>query len=150
MARVTNPRGSQTISGTMDGSSVELIDDQSLETPATIEFGREMGEEVFMNEKVTVRLQDTTDDNAPTHIILSVNGTTQPLFRGVLTEVKRKYVEVLARCKESKYTQRVANPYEPDRIEMVTRTALAYPFELIDDKNPKGRAWLNAVMAEAA
>lgn len=144
------PRGSRTVAATQDGSKLELHDDQSLETPATTDFGREMQEEAFMNEPVTITLQDTADENAPPHIMLSVNGTTQPLMRGVPTVVKRKFLEVLARCKESKYSQRASNPMEPDRIEMITRTAFAYPFELVEDKNPKGRAWLKAVIAEAA
>ena len=145
------PRGipnKKIISGTVDGGSVELVEDQTIETPATTEFGREMQEEAFMNELVTVRLADTTDENAAQHIILSVNGTTQPMFRGVAQTIKRKYLEVLARCKESKYTQRTANPNEPDRIAMVQRTAFAYPFELIEDKNPKGAAWLANILAE--
>lgn len=134
---------------TMDGSKVELIADQSIETPATTEFGREMSEEAFMNELVTVYLHDTTDENAAPHFICNVNGSNQPFFRGATQIVKRKFVEVLARCKESRYTQRTANPFEPDRIEMVQRTALAYPFDMSEDKNPKGRAWLKAVLAEA-
>lgn len=141
---------STTLGASVDGSSVELIGDQSIETPATTEFGREMQEEAFMNEMVEVVLADTTDENAPPHIMLSCNGVTQPLMRGVPTKIRRKFVEILARCKESKYSQRVANPMEPDRIEMVQRTANAYPFEVVEDKNPKGRAWLRAVMAEAA
>ena len=144
-------RGQRTqVGGSVDGSSVELISDQSIETPASTEFNREMQEEAFMNERVTVVLADTTDENAPPHIILSCNGTTQPLLRGVPTSIRRKFVEVLARCKESKYSQRQANPMEPDRIEMVQRTAMAYPFEVQEDANPKGRAWLKAVLAEAA
>lgn len=138
------------IGQSVDGSQVELVVDQSIETPASTDFNREMQEEAFMNEHVTVVLADTTDENAPPHIILSCNGTTQPLMRGVPTRIRRKFVEVLARCKESKYSQRQANPMEPDRIEMVQRTALAYPFEVQEDSNPKGRAWLKAVLAEAA
>ena len=146
------PRGvkRETISETIDGSAVELIDDQTIETPASTEFGREMQEEAFMNELVTIRVADTTDDNAAPHFICNVNGSNQPIFRGATQVIKRKYLEVLARCKESKYNQRTANPMEPDRIEMVSRTALAYPFEVLEDKNPKGRAWLNAVLAEPA
>jgi hypothetical protein len=134
---------------TVDGSKHEVIDDQSIETPATTEFGREMDDEAFMNELVEVEMQTTTDENAPSHIILSVNGTTQPLLRGVPTTIKRKYVEVLARCKESKYSQRTSNPNEPDRIEMIGRTALAYPYQILRD-SPKGLAWHRAVLAEAA
>ena len=146
------PRGvpnSKVIKETMDGGKIELISDQSIETPATTEFGREMSEEAFSNELVTIRIQDTTDDNAAPHFIANVNGSNQPFFRGATQIVKRKFVEVLARCKESRYSQHTSNPMEPDRITMTQRTALAYPFELLEDKNPKGRAWLNAVLAEA-
>ncbi len=147
------PRGSQRNRAdvtTDEGSSVVITPDQSLEMPATAEFGREMAEEAFMAEPVTVMLADTTDDNAPTHALFSVNGVTQPLLRGMPTIIKRKFVEALARCKETKYNQRHSNPMEPDRIEMVSRTALAFPFQVIEDKNPKGRAWLSAVLAEPA
>jgi len=27
---------------------------------------------------------------------------------------------------------------------------LSYPFDLVEDKNPRGRAWLNHVLAEPA
>ena len=135
---------------TADGSSFSVSDDQISEAPAAAEFGREMAEEAFMHEPVTVLLADTTDDNAPPHALFSVNGVTQPLVRGIPTVVKRKFVEALARCKETKYNQRHSNPMEPDRIEMISRTALAFPFQVIQDANPKGRAWLTAVLAEPA
>lgn len=149
MARVTNPN-STTISETVDGSKVEVISDQSIETPATIEFGREMAEEAFMSETMVIRLAETTDENARPYADFSVNGVNQPILRGVETRVKRKFVEAMARCKESKYTQKTMNPMEPDRIEMNQRTAAVFPFEVLEDKNPKGRAWLNAILLEAA
>ena len=129
---------------------IELSDDQSVEPVVASELGQGVEEEAFMNEPVTVLLAETTDENLNPMPVLSVNGTCQPLLRGVPTVIKRKYVEVLARCKETKYNQRTANPMEPDRIEMVARTALSYPFQVIDDKNPKGATWLRAVLAEAA
>lgn len=141
-----NSNGNQTIG---DGN-VEIVTDQSIDPILGSEFGREVSEEAFMNETVTIVVAETTDENSPPHVILSVNNTSQPVMRGVPTPIKRKYVEVLARCKESKYTQRVTNPNEPDRIEMVARTALAYPFTVVEDKNPKGAAWLNAVLSEPA
>ena len=129
---------------------IELSDDQSVEPVVASELGQGVEEEAFMNEPVTVLLAETTDENLNPMPVLSVNGTCQPLLRGVPTVIKRKYVEVLARCKETKYNQRTANPMEPDRIEMVARTALSYPFQVIDDKNPKGATWLRGVLAEAA
>ena len=84
---------------------------------------------------------------ASTNYVLAVNGTNQPVFRDVPTTIKRKYVEVLARMKETKYRQ-VRNPIELDRSELVPRTGPIYPFEVIRDDNPKGRAWLRSIIAE--
>ena len=124
-----------------------IISDQTVEPIVVNEFGsKAISEEAFMNEIVTVTVQSTTDENAAPHILMSVNGRNQPFFRDVPTPCRRMFLEVLARCKESKYTQ-TRNPFEPDRSEMVQRSALAYPFT-VEDKNPKGAAWLRAVMAE--
>jgi hypothetical protein len=133
---------------TVINDNVEVKSDQSIEPVVTNEIGRVAAEEAFMNELVLIEVAESTDENQPNHVVLSVNAVTQPVFRGVPTLVKRKYVEVLARCKESKYSQHTTNPNEPDRIEMRQRTALAYPFQVLEDKNPKGKAWLAAVLAE--
>jgi hypothetical protein len=123
--------------------------DQTIEIP-TSEFGTAISDEAFMNEHVLVEVAETTNENEPPSFVLSVNGITQPVFRGVPTKMRRMFLEVLARCKESKYTQHTLNPNEPDRIELRQRTALAYPFQVLEDPNPKGRAWLRAVLSEAA
>lgn len=141
-------RGRQ-IGKSVDGSSLEVVQDGEIEVSSGRDIDDEMKQEAFMNESVEIILADTTDENAPPHVILSVNGVTQPIFRGVPTSIKRKFVEVLAHCKETKHTQRVANPLEPDRIETVARTAHAYPFEVTQDSG-QGRAWLRAIMAAPA
>lgn len=147
MAQVKNSNGNLVIN-----DAIEIMPEggQSIESIVTQEFSREVFEEAFMNESVVVLVADTTDENLNPMPTPSVNGVTQPIMRGVPTRIKRKYLEVLARCKETKYSQRTANPMEPDRIEMVPRTAFTYPFQVIEDLNPKGGAWLKAVMAEAA
>ena len=147
MAQVKNSNGNLVIN---DAIEIMPEDGQSIESIVTKEFDREVFEEAFMNEMVTVMVADTTDENVNPMPTPSVNGVMQPIMRGVPTRVKRKYLEVLARCKETKFSQRTANPMEPDRIEMVPRTAFTYPFQVIEDQNPKGGAWLKAVMAEAA
>lgn len=146
-----NTLGEKTISATIGGASAEVkvTSDQTIEIP-TKEFNKAVEEEAFMNEIVTVEVSETTNENEPPSFVLSVNGITQPVFRGVPTQMRRMFVEVLARCKETKYNQRTRNPNEPDKIELVSRTALAYPFQVLEDPNPKGRAWLRAVLQEAA
>lgn len=131
---------------------LELGDGQEqIETvSASADYGKLAAEEEFMNEILTVEIHTTTDENQPPQVIVNVNGTNMIFFRGVPTFAKRKYVEVLARMKETKYTERLANPMDPSSIEHVPRTVLVYPFSVLEDKNPKGRAWLSHVMAEPA
>ena len=114
------------------------------------DFAALASSEVFMNEHVTIMVHSTTDENQPPQVIVNCNGMNQPIMRGYPTTVKRKYVEILARMKETKYSQVTRNPAAPDQIDMVARHGLSYPFDLVEDKNPRGRAWLNNVMAEPA
>lgn len=138
------------------GNSIPTID---IEHPTIdlIEPGRgeqdlhKMAEdELFMNEPVEIYVHPVSDENAPPYVILNCNGTNQPVARGVNQVVKRKFVEILARMKETKYSQQPANPYEPDNRPLVGRQGMCYPFDMVSDRNPKGRAWLNKIMAEAA
>ena len=131
---------------------IEVVDDApEIETvAASKDFSKLVADEAFMNELVTVMIHSTTDENQPSHCVVSCNGMNQPIMRGYPTTVKRKYVEILARMKETQYTQVTRNPAAPDQIDMVARHGLCYPFDLVDDKNPRGRAWLQNVLAEAA
>lgn len=131
---------------------VEVVDDAPvIETVSeSKDFSQLAADEAFMNELVTVLVHSTTDENQAPHIIVNCNGTNQPIVRGVPTKIRRKYVEILARMKETKYTQVTPNPAAPDVSELRPRHGLAYPFEVIDDNNPRGRAWLQNVLAEPA
>ena len=131
---------------------IEIHDDEPvIETVAeSIDFRQLAGTESFMNELVTVQVHATTDENQPPQVVVSCNGINQPIIRGIPVSVKRKYIEILARMKETKYTQRTPNPGAPDVSEMVARHGLVYPFEVVEDTNPRGRAWLQNVLAEPA
>ena len=114
------------------------------------DLGQLAASEAFLNEMVTVMVHPSTNENDSPQVIVNVNGTNQLIIRGRPTNVKRKYLEVLARMKETKFTQSTPNPSEPEKIQMSQRNAWCYPFEVVDDANPRGRAWLSHVMAEAA
>lgn len=131
---------------------IEISDDTPIvETVAeSRDFRQLAADEAFMNEFVTVLVHSTTDENQAPHVIVNCNGTNQPIIRGVPTKVRRKYVEILARMKETKYNQVTPNPAAPDISHMQARHGLAYPFDLVDDANPRGRAWLQNVLAEPA
>lgn len=133
-------------------TGVEVLDDAPvIETVSeSKDFGQLAADESFMNELVTVMVHASTDENQAPHIIVNCNGTNQPIVRGVPTKIRRKYVEILARMKETKYTQVTPNPAAPDVSELRARHGLAYPFEVMEDPNSRGRAWLSNVLAEPA
>lgn len=133
-------------------SGMEIVDDAPIiETVAeSRDFRALAADEAFMNEMVEVLVHSSTDENQAPHVIVNCNGTNQPIIRGVPTTIRRKYLEILARMKETKYSQVTRNPAAPDQIDMIARHGLAYPFELLSDANPRGRAWLQNVLAEPA
>ena len=106
-------------------------------------------EEAFLNELVTVRVHESTNENDPPHFILSVNGTNMPVFRGYETTMKRKYVEVLARMRETKFSQPPRDMMNPEAGNvLIPRTADVYPFEVIKDTQA-GREWLRKIRQSA-
>ena len=89
--------------GPMQG--IELHDDAEIviTTAAAKDLRDVVNSEAFMNEMVVVVVHPTTDENQPGNFLLNVNGVNQPVMRGIPTLMKRKYLEVLARMKETKY-----------------------------------------------
>lgn len=108
-------------------------------------------QERFMEEELQVFVYASSNENEPPHGIINVNGINQPFFRDAITPMRRKYVEVLARMKETKYSQPSQDMTNPERSNtVIPRTMNVYPFEVRHDPNPLGRAWLNQIMREAA
>lgn len=103
-------------------------------------------EDTFMEEPVEIMIHQGYGDSDPDHVVLNCNGTNMVVFRGVATTVKRKYVEILARMSETRYSQR-RHPINLDQSDLIPRTGLVYPFDVVTDENPKGRAWLRAIIA---
>ena len=122
---------------------LEVHDDLIPEEVRDKDLDKAVSEEAFFNELVTVLIHSSAAENDPDHVVLSVNGINQPIFRNVPTTVKRKYVEVLAHMVETKYHQPTRDAMNPESgNSLIGRSALAYPFQVIEDKNPKGAAWL--------
>lgn len=132
------------IRATME-QGIETLDGQPMDKLREI-----MADEAFMNEIVEIRIHKTSDKNAPVMAMPQVNGVNQPIFRSVTTPVKRKYVEALARARQTDYEQTIPDASSPDKMMMVPSTVLAFPFEVIRDANPLGRPWLERIMQEAA
>lgn len=130
---------------------LEILDNQSIEPIAATDLANVAREEAFMNERVVIRIATTTDPNASTIAVLTVNDVNNKVTvpRGIPVPVRRSHVEVLARMRETRFTQPVRNMMDPESGNyLVPHHALSYPFEVIEDKNPLGRPWLERLMAE--
>lgn len=104
----------------------------------------------FNEEPVTVMVHESPDENAAPLVDVYVNGVVQFFPRGEPVTCKRKYVEGLVRAKPVAVSTdvRERNSENPQNI-VHRRSALRYPFSVIEDKNPNGAAWLRKILAEA-
>lgn len=123
-----------------------------------------LAELAFMEEPVTIRIAPGSEENAPQHILLCCNGKgCEVLLNGKWREfpggwipvneeltIKRKYLEVLARAKidriETVKPEMGASDAEMavNKIRRFTRPSNA--FSVLEDKNPRGAAWLTEVI----
>jgi len=103
--------------------------------------------EAFMNQYLTIILSPSSNKEDLRVVTPSVGGINQPIVRGRQTKVKRKYVEALVRCTNTRYEQRVSDPSQPHKIKMVEYTVPQYPLTVISDPHPHGFAWLESITA---
>jgi hypothetical protein len=115
------------------------------------QLSRIAAEESFMNQKLKIRVATTTDPNAPPYVIVTVNDVHNRTVipRGQPVYVKRCLVEVLARMRETRFTQPPRNMADPESGNyLMPHHATVYPFEVIEDPSPMGRPWLERILAE--
>ena len=103
----------------------------------------------FLEEPVDVMIHDSTEANAEPFPCVAVNGVNQFFPRGQAITVKRKFLAALARAKTTSVSTKVVNNDGEVYNRLNKHTALRYPFSVVRDSNPKGSAWLKAVLAEA-
>ena len=140
-----------------DGPPLEFVGDESrIEMPRPMatdgpEFKTKMDRAAFMNEIVDVHIHDTSEKNADGKIGVAVNGEACSMFRGQNYSIKRYFVEALVRAKPISYGNVEYTTNTGERaVKYPQSTGLRYPFDVVRDHNPCGRAWLNALLAEAA
>lgn len=105
--------------------------------------------EAFMNERMTIIINDTHDPNAKMIPEVYVNGVVQRFKRNEEITVKRMFVEALVRAKQTAYQTREITRGDGVRdIRMSSNTGLRYPFSVMHDPNPNGPAWLRKILAE--
>lgn len=115
----------------------------------------------FMEEPVTIRLSPSTDKNAAMYFPVWVNGKGCECWIngrwveapngyipvGVMLTVKRKYVEVIARAKVDAVSTVVEGEDTDRPNNRVKRfTTPVHSFSVLEDKNPKGAAWLTEII----
>lgn len=109
----------------------------------------------FNEEPVTIRIERTGEKNPARVVDLWCNGKGAEaivngrwvelgaLPIGVPVTTKRKYVEILARSKVDAIETRVENRDSERPDNLIDRsTSSRAPFSVIEDRNPKGAAWL--------
>lgn len=107
--------------------------------------------EAFMNERIVIRIHETTDKNEPPYAFVGDNGDCVWIPRARPVRLPRKFVETLARSQVRAYhQQRDPNPNADEGMQTFRRVGASYPFSVIEDKNPRGRAWLARVTHESA
>ena len=123
-----NPGDIEVIDRVVDGSKLEI--------------------EAFMAEKIRVIVHESSNEADDDIVEVWGNGRVQRFLRGQEIWVKRCYIEALARAKMTTYKQVLDERQGiQDFNQMRPRHTLAYPFTVLEDKNPKGSAWLLGVLA---
>jgi hypothetical protein len=107
----------------------------------------------FLEEMVTVELSEGTDIDAEKYVFLSVNGVgpgpngLQWVPRGTPVQMKRKYLEVLAKARQVKYKNHEQTNREGVQESFQrARSADIYPFTIIEDTR-EGIEWLRQLRA---
>lgn len=103
----------------------------------------------FDNEMVTVMVQESGDTKYPDPCIsVWVNGRHQLFVRNYPITCKRMFVEGLARSRPETFdNQEYVNADGIKGYRWPKRTALKYPFQLLQDSNPAGVEWLKGILA---
>ncbi len=103
----------------------------------------------FNEEVIQIMVHESTDKNSSPLVDVYNNGIPQRFIRGQVQAVKRKYVEVLARAKPVGIRTSTAESGDGEIYNRIAKTsALAYPFSIVSDPNPKGPAWIKKILAE--
>lgn len=124
--------------------------------PARIEVvGRPLTQEkaealIFNEDMLTIVVHESTNPLDDPRPAIWNDGRRVEFERGVECQVKRKFVEVLARMKKTVYTQQKYENANGDKgYRNIPQTALVHPFSVLHDPSPRGRDWLKAILAEA-
>jgi len=130
-----------------EGDDLVKVETRTLDDPV---MKQKIEMEAFSQEPVKIEVHKLSDENAPIAFEVSVNGVKEIFTQGETKVVKRMFVETLARAKKTGYDNVLITDQHSREPKYIypSRTGLRYPFSVIEDKNPKGRAWLEAVLRQ--
>lgn len=115
--------------------------------PAT--FDEHAANMAFLEEYVVVNIAESNNPADENPVMLSVNGRSIYVTRGEDTAIRRKYLAQLMRSKPQGVQTRVVRDANGDINNRTVKTsALRYPFSMVRDDNPKGRAWRQKILSE--
>ncbi len=113
----------------------------------------------FNEEPVTIRLEPSSDENAPTSFPVWCNGKGAEVFQqgrwdeigylpmGKVLVVKRKVVAIIANAKLDKIRTEITDQESERPNNRVRRmTSAAGVFSVLHDPNPRGPAWLTELI----
>jgi len=105
----------------------------------------------FAEEVLVVMVHESQDENDEPYPMVCNGGIRQYFIRGMDQPVRRKYVEILARAKVTKYSMRMTKDFAGnDTYLYIPHTALRYNFNVVEDPaGDKGRQWLKMIQAES-
>lgn len=114
-----------------------------------------LAELAFNEEPVTIRIEPSSDKNAATAFPVWVNGKGAEVFQnnrwdeigylpvGRVLIVKRKVLEVIIRAKVDTVHTKVQEMDSERPNNVIQRfTSPVHSFSIIEDRNPRGAAWV--------
>ena len=117
-----------------------------------------LDELAFMEEPVTIRLEPSSDKNASTAFPVWVNGKPAEVHQngrwdeigwlpvGKVLIIKRKVLEVIIRAKVDTVHTQIINGDSDRPNNVVNRfTSPVHSFSIIEDRNPRGAAWVTEI-----
>lgn len=140
------------------------FDHPSEVVPATAEeLQRDYADKLSFNEEpVTIIVHGSNEKNAQIVHDVWVNGKGAEVFVGgrwvefhcipvgIEVTTKRKYVEVLARKKTMSVRTEVIKHQDSEENKVLRENVHGCPFSVVEDRNPRGRQWLQDIMRERA
>jgi hypothetical protein len=101
----------------------------------------------FMEEYVDILVAESSNPNDQPVFQVSVNGRQIWILRGEVTRVKRHYADKLGRTRNEEVKVSAARNADGEVVNRTVKSnALAFPFSVVEDRNPLGKAWLAKLM----